>query len=203
MTGNPGLLPERGTNADLGVTWQAVQPLGLFRALRVEGVLFGTDAEDLIVYEPIPSGTVVAKNVQGARIRGVEVTLQAGFGARLTGSLNVVRQEAVADDDTFRDGFPLPGRSELEGSAALGYALAKARFAWNFTYVGPGNRSTTGSFGGETEPRYLHELSCRLLLPHRLEATLEIHNVFDDHSVDLYRYPLPGRRFGARLAWSF
>ena len=203
VNGNPGLLPERGTNADVGLAWQAVQPLGRIRALRVEGVLFGTDAEDLIVYEPIASGAVVAKNIEAARIRGLELSLQANLGPRLTGSLNAVRQEAIQTGDTFRDGFPLPGRSELEASAALGYALAKARFAWNFTYVGPTNRSTVGPSGGENEARYLHEVSCRILLPHRFEATVEIHNLFDDHGVDQYRYPLPGRRYGARLAWSF
>jgi len=203
VVGNPGLLPERGTNADLGLTWQAVQPIGWFRTMRVEGVLFGTDAEDLIVYEPTPSGAVVAKNLSTARIRGVELSLQANLGARLTGNLNAVRQEAIETGDSFREGFPLPGRSEVEASAALGYAIGKARFAWNFTYVGPNNRSSVGSFSGELDARYLHDVSCRVLLPHRLEAIFEVHNLFDDHSVDLYRYPLPGRRYEARLAWAF
>jgi hypothetical protein len=40
-------------------------------------------------------------------------------------------------------------------------------------------------------------------LPHRLEATATIHNVFDDRTVDVARFPLPGRRFEARLQWTF
>jgi len=202
VLGNPGLLPERGTNADLGLTWQAIQPMGWVRTLRVEGVLFGTDAEDLIVYEPIPSGAVVAQNLSAARIRGIELSLQANLGAHLTGSLNAVRQEAIETEDTFRENFPLPGRSEFEASSALGAVFGRTRLAWNFTYVGPNNLSTVGSEDG-LPARSLHDLSCRVLLPHRLEATVEVRNVLDDHNVDLYRYPLPGRRYFARLAWSF
>jgi len=203
VIGNPGLVPERGTNADLGLTWQAIQPTGWFRTLRVEGVLFGTDAADMIVYQPTPSGAVVAKNLSAARIRGVELSLQGGLGSRLTGSLNAVRQEAIETGDTFREGFPLPGRSEVEASAALGAVFGRTRLAWNFTYVGPNNVSTVSNADGELPARYLHDVSCRVLLPHRLEATFEVRNLFDEHTVDLYRYPLPGRRYFARLAWSF
>ena len=203
VIGNPGLVPERGTNADLGLAWQAVEPWGWVRSLRVEGVLFGTDAEDLIVYQPIASGAVVARNIGAARIRGVELSVAAALGPHVTGSLNVVRQEAIETGDTFREGFPLPGRSEVEASTALGVVAGRTRLAWNFTYVGPNNLSTVGSEAGELPARYLHDVSCRVLLPHRFEATFEVHNLFDNHSVDLYRYPLPGRRYGARLAWAF
>jgi iron complex outermembrane receptor protein len=202
VIGNPGLLPERGTNADLGLTWQAIHAIGWFRTLRVEGVLFGTDAQDLIVYEPIPTGAVVARNFSAARIRGFELSLQANLGAHLTGSLNAVRQEAIETGDTFRENSPLPGRSEIEASSALGAVFGRTRLAWNFTYVGPNNISTVGSEDG-LPARSLHDVSCRVLLPHRLEATVEVRNLLDDHGVDLYRYPLPGRRYFARLAWSF
>ncbi|HET8946793.1 MAG TPA: TonB-dependent receptor, partial [Candidatus Polarisedimenticolia bacterium] len=201
VLGNPGLVPERGTNADIGLTWESRRPAGPFRRLRAEGILFGTDARDLIVYEPVAYGIVIAQNVGAARIRGVELSLQGGLGAHLGFGLNAVRQEATDTSDTFRSGFPLPGRSDLEASSSLDGTFGRTHLAWNFTYVGPNNLSSAGA--QELPARYLHDLSCRLTLPHRLEATVQVHNLFDDHSVDLYRYPLPGRRFEARLAWSF
>jgi hypothetical protein len=30
-----------------------------------------------------------------------------------------------------------------------------------------------------------------------------VHNLFDDRTVDVARFPLPGRSFEGRLAWSF
>jgi outer membrane cobalamin receptor len=203
VLGSAGLLPERGTNADLGVVWEAEHPIGAFHGLRVEGILFGTEADDLIVYEPVASGVVVAQNIGAARIRGVELSVNGAFGAHLTGGLNAVRQEAIEVGETFREDFPLPGRSEWEASASLLGTFGRTRLDWNFTYVGPNNVSTVSNPDGELAARYLHDLSCRVLLPHRLEATFQIHNIFDDHNVDLYRYPLPGRGYEARLAWAF
>src|SRR6185295_11155872 len=201
--GNPGLVPERGTNADLGLAYDAPHALGAFKSLHAEGTLFATDARDLIVYVPTAFGVVVAQNIGAARIRGVELSVAGTLGARWSGGVNAVRQEAIETGDTFREGFPLPGRSELEASASLGGVWGRTRLAWNFTYVGPNNLSTVGSESGQLPARYLHDLSCRVLLPHRLEATVQVHNLFDDHNVDLYRYPLPGRRYEARLAWAF
>lgn len=203
VRGNPGLLPERGTNADLGLAYEAQDPVGWFRNLRVEGILFGTDADDLIVYEMSAFGVAIATNVGAARIRGVEMDVQGAIGPHWTGGFNVVRQEALDVSSAFSGGFPLPGRSENEASASLGAAFGRTRLDWNFTYVGPNNLSKVGSESGELPARYLHDLSCRVLLPHRLEATVQVHNLFDDHNVDLYRYPLPGRRYEARLAWAF
>jgi vitamin B12 transporter len=203
VLGNPGLVPESGTNADLGLAWEGRHAAGAFHGLRVEGIVFATDAEDLIVYVPAAFGVIVAQNIGAARIRGVELSAQGGFGAHLSGAFNLVRQEAIETGDSFRDGFPLPGRSEIEASTSLNGVFGRTRLAWNFTYVGPNNLSTVGSASGELPARYLHDLSCRVLLPHRLEATLQVHNLFDDHTVDLYRYPLPGRRYEARLAWAF
>jgi iron complex outermembrane receptor protein len=203
VLGNPGLVPEHGTNADLGLAYDAPHAAGPFRSLHAEGTLFATDARDLIVYVPTSFGIVVAQNIGAARIRGVELSVAGTLGARLSGGFNIVRQEAIETGDTFREGFPLPGRSELEASTSLGGVWGRTRLAWNFTYVGPNNLSTVGSESGELPARYLHDLSCRVLLPHRLEATVQVHNLFDDHNVDLYRYPLPGRRYEARLAWAF
>jgi len=203
VRGNPGLVPEQGTNADLGLAWEATRPLGAFHGLRVEGVLFGTDADDLIVYRPTSFGILVAENVSAARIRGIELSVQTGLGPHLSGALNVVRQEAIETGESFRNGFPLPGRSDVEASTTLGGTFGRTRLDWNFTYVGPNNVSTVANPDTELEARYLHDVSCRVILPHRLEATVQVHNLLDDHTVDLDRYPLPGRRYEARLAWAF
>jgi iron complex outermembrane receptor protein len=203
IVGNAGLAPEHGRNLDAGIGWTAARQGETIGDLFVEAVLFETRAEDLIIFFPTPQSLVRPENVGAARIRGAELTFAARFGARLHGSLNAVRQNAVDTSDTIFNGKLLPGRARDEASAAATLDAGRTRLSWDFTYIGPNYMDGLNTEVNRLPSRYLHDVSCRVALPHRLEATATIHNVFDDRTVDVARFPLPGRRFEARLQWTF
>ena len=202
VIGNPALLPERGVNLDLGLTAETTRAHGALRQGRVEGVLFQTRADNLIVYESIAPSTVQARNTGEALIRGIE--LSGSFAAgRWNGTLSLVHQRALDATDTFYNGNDLPGRPRDELNAGAGLAIGRGRAAWEFTYVGANSIDRSNTEDGRLPARYLHDLSYRLPLAHRIEATFAVHNLFDDQTVDVARFPLPGRSFEGRLAWSF
>jgi outer membrane cobalamin receptor len=202
VRGNPALLPERGVNIDLGLTATTTRAHGALREGRVEGVLFETRAENLIIYEAISPSTVQARNTGEALIRGVELSGSLVAG-RFNGSLSVVHQSAVNESDTPSRGNDLAGRPRDELNAGAGLAIGRGRAAWEFTYVGANFIDRANTEDGRLPARYLHDLSYRLPLAHRIEATFAVHNLFDDQTVDVARFPLPGRSFEGRLAWSF
>ena len=79
VLGNPTLAPERGFNADLGVSSSHEGPHG---AVAGSATLFGARVEDLIAWEVFGS-QMRAENVSSARIWGLELELR-GRTRRLT-----------------------------------------------------------------------------------------------------------------------
>ena len=203
VVGNPGLLPEQGRNADLGVVVRTTRAHGALRQARVEAVLFQTEATDLILYQPNAQSSVVAVNIGEARIRGVELSLDLTIGPRLSGTLNVVHQSAIDVSDRFSEGYQLPGRPADEVSAGAGLLLGPGRAVYDFTYIGSNYVNSVNTESGLLPARYLHDLSYRLRLARHWEATFQVRNIFDEQTVDVARFPLPGRSFEARLQWTY
>ncbi|RMG42521.1 MAG: TonB-dependent receptor [Acidobacteria bacterium] len=203
VVGNPGLRPERGTKLELGIARAAKIWAGTRWRAGGELVAFATDARDLILLWPTSPGAVVATNFDRARIRGLEasVSLQRGaFAAELSGTL----QRATDASGGFADGFPLPGRPDREGFAALSWNFARDRVGWEVTYVGenPTDRLDTPAL--RLPARVLHDVR----YGHRfgppgsgVELGVEVRNLFDRETRDVARFPLPGRTLFVRLAW--
>ena len=115
VLGNPGLVPESGTNADLAV-W--VDRPGTRVATASHTTLFGTLAQDLIYWQPTTGGPARAENLNRARILGVEQELQLGVGrhARLVAQGTYLVAEDQSDDPTTR-GKQVPHHPRLSGYA--------------------------------------------------------------------------------------
>ncbi len=203
IVGNPALDPERGTNADLGATLALRREGERLHEVRGTLAFFATDADDMILYEANSQSTVIARNTGAARIRGVELDLGMALGARATFGLNAVRQSARDASGSYSDGNWLPMRARDEVSARAGVRIGAGRAAWEFTYVGPNYTDRSNNDASLLPSRYLHDLSYQWPIGDRLTAMLEVKNVFDDLTVDVMRYPLPGRSFGGRLQWAF
>lgn len=202
VRGNPSLRPERGRSADLGlsVSWR---PGSVLRQARLEGTIFETLADDLIVFVGTAPGTVVAQNISRARVRGIEATLSMAFGPRISGSLNLTRQRALDVSGGIYEGKELPGRPGDEASAVAALALRGGQVYYEFTYVGRNFVDRPNTEGSALPARYLHGVGYRLRLPHGLEATIEIENLGDELAYDVAFFPLPGRSIHGRLAWTF
>jgi len=152
---------------------------------------------------PNAQNSVIAQNIGRARIRGLELSFGMVLGRRFSGSFNAVHQTAIDTSDRFSAGNQLPGRPQDELSAEAGLALGNGRLAYEFTYVGSNYVNTVNTESGLLPARYLHDLSYRLRLPRQMEATFQVRNLFDEQTVDVARFPLPGRSFEARLAWAY
>ncbi len=200
IKGNAELQPEEGANADVGVTWEA-PPRGALDRLHVETVLFASDADNLIQLTQTSQSQVIAQNTGDARIRGAEFSLGLGLLGWLRGSVNYTFQDAEDRSDTFRRGDDLPGRPRHVVSARASATRAWGRPYYEFDYVGPNySDAASAALAGSGIPRDLIRIPGRYIhgagytqSAGRLEYTIEVTNIFDVKTVDIVRYPLPGR----------
>ncbi|HZL21110.1 MAG TPA: TonB-dependent receptor [Polyangia bacterium] len=95
LLGNPGLVPEEGTNADLAL-W--IDRAGPHVAIASRTTLFGALADDLIYWVPSVAGPSRAENLNAARIYGLEEELQLALGRH--GRLVAQATTLVADDES-------------------------------------------------------------------------------------------------------
>jgi iron complex outermembrane receptor protein len=202
VLGNPALVPERGRSADLGLAF-ARRPGPILKNMTMEGSLFETRADDLIVFESVAQGIVVAQNYGRARVRGVELSVSFVAGSRFGGSLNATHQRAVNISGDPNDGRLLPGRPVDEVSASAALALGPGRLFYEFTYVGRNFVDSQNTGSEALEARYLHDAGYRVILPRGLTLTAEVDNLTGQRTLDVARFPLPGRSFSGRLAWEF
>jgi iron complex outermembrane receptor protein len=95
LLGNPGLLPEQGTNADLALWIDRLGPRG---ALLSRTTIFGGLFNDLIYWSPSLGGPSRAENLPSARIYGLEQELRATLGRHLRlvgqGTITVAEDES-------------------------------------------------------------------------------------------------------------
>ena len=200
VLGNPTLAPERGLNADLGVSSSHEGPHG---ALSGSATLFGARVEDLIAWEVFGS-QMRAENVSSARIWGLELELR-GRTRRLTAvaqaTLTDARDEGpiAADHDHQLPHHPrYHGYGRLEwrqplrlGLAAGAYADLDATAGDYWTSSGPIPARALVGVGASVEHA-----------PSGLRLVASLLDVGDSRVEDIPGYPLPGRSLFVTLEWS-
>lgn len=206
-----GLEPERGLNADVGASWEK-SGRGALQRVAVEGVLFQSRAEDLIQLVQTSQSQVTARNTGHADIRGAELSFSAALSNGLSGHANYTHQRTVDRSGRYTDGSDLPGRPRHELSAGARLDRSWGRVFYDFTWIGPyfvdAAAAALGASGsnpvdGEIPQRYLHDVGFTGSFGARWEYTIEVDNAGDVRTVDLVRYPLPGRTARARLRVTF
>ncbi|HET9480670.1 MAG TPA: TonB-dependent receptor [Candidatus Polarisedimenticolia bacterium] len=203
VKGGEDLVPEEGINYEVGAAWKT-GPHGQLKRLELETSLFRSDAENLIQFVQTSQSHVVARNTRRARIQGAELSAGLDLFDWFSGALNYTYQRAQ-DLNTFTRGSDLPGRPRHEASARATARRAWGRLFYEFDYVGPNWVDTAaavvGGASGAGRPRdlyripgrYFHDAGLTLFAGARLELTAEVDNIFNVRTVDVARYPLPGR----------
>ena len=197
---NPRLLPETGTNLDVGLTSLQTLPNGRDHIL-FEAFAFHNEVEDLIQFVRATHDTMVARNFDRATLRGLEAGMQGDFFGHLAlrGSYTLLRP-IQHSRDVARDGKLLPLRPETQWYLrpelyhAFSGVLDRISLyvevehqsgnyldAANFTAVPP--RTLVGS-GFQVQ-----------LLDSRLALAFKARNLADNRINDLVGFPLPGRSF--------
>ena len=205
LIGDPGLLAERGTNADLALWIDRAGPRG---SLLSRTTIFGALANDLIYWLRSAGGPSRAVNLTGARIYGLEQELRATLGRHLRfvgqGTITVAEDESdlAASHGKQIANYPrylAYGRPELTHLPLPGgLDLAAYVDAAFFT-------------GAYSDPADVRPIPSQLLLgaglslfwPRgRLRATLSALNLSDlQASWVLGGWPLPGRTLLLALAY--
>lgn len=202
LLGNPGLVPESGTNADLAL-WMDRRGARVSVASRT--TLFGALAEDLIYWFPsVPSR---AENLNRAQIYGLEQELQLGMGrhARLVAQATYLVAEDDSDDPTTH-GKQVPHhprlsayarpetiRIGLPGGLELGAYVDATILAGDYQDPANVRRVPTAALVGAGAS--LSRLSSRLRL------TLSALNLTDLQTWNFINWPLPGRTVFLSLAY--
>jgi outer membrane receptor protein involved in Fe transport len=204
LLGDPGLLPERGTNADLALWIDRAGPWG---ALLSRTTVFGGLADDLIYWLRSEGGPSRAVNLTSARIYGLEQELRAALGRHLRlvgqGTITVAEDES---DLAASHGKQIPdyprylayGRPELTHlplPAGLDLAAYVDAALFAGAYNDPANVRPIPS-------ELLFGAGLSLLWPRgRLRATLSALNLGNLQSWVIGSWPLPGRTLFLALAY--
>jgi iron complex outermembrane receptor protein len=202
--GNPSLLPERGSNADLGLWLDGAR--GRWR-VSSRTTAFGARVDDLIAWV-VGTGIARAENVADARVLGAEQELRLGVGRHLglVAQATVTDARAVGGGTSF-DGRQLPfhpryhgyGRAELM-RVAVGRGLELAAFA-DADWRGRSYQDAANVI--EVPARLLVGVGLSATVPRwRLRLTASGQNLTDSRALDVFYQPLPGRALFVALAWS-
>ncbi len=214
ISGDPTLRPERSLGGDLGAV---VSLRGRRGALRLEVVGHARRAEDLIVLVPVSRQTFRPRNLDGARIFGLELQARANLGRVLRGVVSYGLTEARIDaPGASTDGNPVPGvpahdlHAEVEGAIGwlrLGASVdvASRAFLDDARCVVVPGRAMVGA-----------RVSARPPFARWLSLGVEVTNLLDQRTAtaspcpavagvdtvtvpvqDFYGFPLPGRAFFA------
>ncbi|MHB8417501.1 MAG: TonB-dependent receptor plug domain-containing protein [Myxococcales bacterium] len=186
---NPGLVPERGESADLGVAVTAFRTLASL-------VAFVSSYQDLIVYEVTPPYRVKPFNVGRAWIEGLEASLSSRPIPSLTLEASYTLLVTWNDDPASVDyGDPLPYRppQHAHGRAVWQRGDFQATLEGDYASAQPLNDSGSLTLPGH----FVLDAGASVRVFHRPDVWLaaEVKNLTNDQALDVFGYPLPGTSF--------
>jgi outer membrane cobalamin receptor len=178
VRGNPDLEPERVFSAELG--WRYA------RRLSASVAAFYNSYEDSIVWLPVSSYLVEARNTGRAEVGGLEGALELPLGRGFSWQ-GAYTWLPLAE---FAAGTPLAGRSEHHANTRLGYSAAGWTSALACDYTGSLPADQFGNL--VIKPRTLWNAELTRELGQR-QLSLSATNLFSEDARDSWNYPLPGR----------
>jgi iron complex outermembrane receptor protein len=204
ILGNPDLVPEKGTNADLGVHWALP---GERLQVSLDAALFAVWAKDLILFRQV-GGYYRPGNLGRARILGGESSMAIEWTRRFRTFGQVTYTDARDQEDVSGSKdkqIPLRPRLRAYVRPEVRNLPLWGRWRWGL-YA---DVDVTG--GNYQDPNNLVELPARVLFgaggqleaPHwGLRLVASAYNLANSQIVDLVGYPLPGRSVFFTLQWS-
>ncbi len=193
VIGNPELVPEKGLNWDLGVSWDP-GPAGWLDRLHLEATYFQSRTDDLILFVQTSQRTVRAVNLSSAWIWGVETAWAADLWGHLgvSGNYTFQHTENTSDIPYYR-GNQLPGRPahELFNRTELRWGRGKVFHEISWTAE---NYLDAANFE-KVQVRRIHNLGISFRPSRRTTLTFEVKNVTDEQVSDVLGFPLPGRAY--------
>ncbi len=228
--GNPRLSAETGWMFDIGGVLH-LKRRGVLDELRLAYAFFLSQSTDLIRFIQNSQRTMIAVNIDAARVLGQEVRLRVGLFRFFSLSADFTWLDARNQSESLiENGKQLPGRPQWEWSVRTALFLRWGRIFYNYTGLG-GNYLDRANFK-ELAPRHIHTIGLTLRpaaivrsLGGRspwegLLLTFEVRNLLNTQVAsvplrpalpnlkespqalsDYSGYPLPGRAFYLTVNW--
>ncbi|MFQ5670590.1 MAG: TonB-dependent receptor plug domain-containing protein [Acidobacteriota bacterium] len=197
VVGNPFLRPERGDAGELGIGCGGKRARQHWSA---ELVAFGRNVDDLVFFRSVSQGITRADNLEQARIRGAEAWFSwsgpGGWSVTASGTL----QDAVDASGGRNDGKPIVHQPRRLGYLGLGWGR-RWHGRWEVTFVGENSSDRADTPSQRLPSRVLHDATLSLDLPGGMRLGVDARNLFDRRTVDVARFPLPGRTVFLHLGW--
>ena len=204
LLGNPLLVPERGTNADVAL-W--VDHAGPSVGVASRTTLFGALTDDLITWIPNAQGISRAANISRARVYGFEQELRLGIGAHA----RVVAQGTITATEDRSDNTATHGRQLPHHPRYMAYVRPQAlRLPLAGTWEGEVYADATLLAHDYDDPNNHSRVPARALLGAgasvlwrraRLRATASVFDLANAQPFDFTDWPLPGRTFFFTIAF--
>ncbi len=201
LIGNPDLEPEEGTNFDMGLAVDVRRRNPLLSRLSLQGTYFQNEVDNLISTTYDARGVGRAENIDGARIRGVEMELNAeGLKYfRLAAKATLQETENLDDDKAF-NGKDLPGRWEEVYLGRLeafhkGFKVFSEYIVSKGMYYTPANDH-------EAEDKKELNAGISWLRDHFLYS-FEAKNILDKDYEDFRGWPMPGRSYFGSVTYKY
>lgn len=206
--GNPRLLPEEATTAEIGARYatkaQGKQPL-----LWLDLSAFARSSKDLVLFVRTAQGYLTPQNRSSARTLGAELALGVNPGPfSFAAQTSLLDPRDTSPDRTTKNDF-LPFLSALTASVSAHARILEAPqnpFAWGLGLRAfyQSSRYADPAGLGEIPEQTNVDLETEASLPHK-ELTLRasLRNLFDTPRFDVVGFPLPGRSFFVSLEAQF
>lgn len=196
--GNPSLLPEKAFFWDAGVLAQPAD------WITVEAAYFHRNVEDLIQWNPDPTGRWTPSNLGSALIQGAEAEVKLLFmlmplsGFIETRGNYTFLNPVNTTEGTAGSGKILPRRPQEKASASAvythfdGHSLRLEGRYVGFRFVTAANTKYLPAY-------FVLDMSGRLAIGKTVTVEAFIRNILDERYTDLREYPVPGREIGASV----
>ena len=210
---SPDLEPESGLNRDLGFSWQRAwhraRP-GVQSSARLEYAWFNNDSDNRIVFIQTGTRQTRAINIGSARVRGHELSATARLGripftGQAGGSLlleaNLTSQDARnLSGQPSESGRRLPGIPDRELFGRATWQRGPASIAWHYQYRDTVYYDKANVFSSGSSARHGLELAWRA--SDDWKFTLQLDNLSDEQTPDVFGFPVPGRALFLGLSTS-
>jgi iron complex outermembrane receptor protein len=191
VTGESKLKPETAINRDVGLVLEH-RPQHWLDRVRLEYAYFNNDIDNLIVLRLLGQGRFKPQNVNGARVRGHEVSLSTTWLGHLDLDANYTHQESENLNPDYRH-KELPLRPADELYTRLTFFGSPGKLFYEFNLV-DGNYLDSANYDHVPE-RDVHTIGLTLTPWESLALTFEVRNLTDNQISDVGKFPLPGRSF--------
>jgi iron complex outermembrane receptor protein len=205
VSGNSNLAAEHGYSVDLGVRGVAPLPAASPVQVRFDAFAFSRWVDDMIRYQRVNTGSLAPFNVASSRVQGIELWTALDWLGHVHAetALTVLDPRETTDDPvadpTQNDILPLTSRFVANSYVEVYLepeqgALNRAGFGVRHSHRASRYQDPAGLSVLPAQDFFDLEASAQLFAG-VLAWRAAVRNLFDQRTVDLIGFPLPGRTF--------